>query len=291
MAEKLYVVPLLLAAATLKLAWSLFVSLAVASLWLNHVLRDWPADPMLRLEQGGQAFSLAVIGVTATLLFERWRRASAQIQVAHEETLKGLVGALELREPETAGHSRRVAAYVLLLAGELGIRSASEREALTRAAVLHDIGKIGVPDRILLEEGQLSDGDWTVIRRHPEIGAALVGNLSWLRSTRELILAHHERWDGHGYPRGLAGEEIPFGARIFAVADAFDALTSRRPYHEPIPLEAAMERIALDRGLAFDAAVVDAFLRVPPALWRAARAESERNHLHHGASAAAEAWC
>ncbi len=288
-AEKLYVVPLLLAAATLKLAWSLFVTLAIASLWLNHVFRGWPADPMLRLEQGGQAISLTIIGVTATLLFERWRRASAQLRVAHDETLTGLVGALELREPETARHSRRVAAYALLLADELGIRSASEREALCQAAVLHDIGKIGVPDRILLEEGGLSDDDWSVIRRHPELGAALVGDLSGLRATRSLILAHHERWDGRGYPRGLAGAEIPLGARIFAVVDAFDALTSLRPYHQPIPLEAAIERIELDRGLAFDAAVVDAFLRVPAARWRAARAVSEPSHLHHGANEASEA--
>lgn len=282
-AEKLYALPLLLAAAWLGVTRSLVVTLAIAALWLVHVLRDWPADPMLRLEQGGQAISLLLIGVTATLLFERWRRAHRQLQAAHEETLAGLVGALELREPETARHSRRVAAYALLLADELGIRATSERDALSQAAVLHDIGKIGVPDRILLKESGLSDDEWPVIRRHPELGAALVGDLSWLRAARELILAHHERWDGHGYPRGLAGAEIPFGARVFAVADAFDALTSQRPYHRPLPVEAAIERVALDRGQAFDASVVDAFLRVPSARWRTARERAESDHLHHGA--------
>jgi len=282
-AEKLYVLPLLLAAAWLGVTRSLLVTLAIASLWLLHVLRDWPPDPILRLEQGGQAISLLLIGVTATLLFERWRRAHRQLQAAHEETLAGLVGALELREPETARHSRRVAAYALLLADELGIRATSERDALSQAAVLHDIGKIGVPDRILLKESGLSDDEWSVIRRHPELGAALLGDLSWLRAARALILAHHERWDGHGYPRGLAGVEIPFGARVFAVADAFDALTSQRPYHLALPFEVAIERIALDRGQAFDAAVVDAFLRVPAARWRAARERDESDHLHHGA--------
>jgi len=288
-AEKLYVLPLLLAAAWLGLARSLLVTLAITSAWSIHLLRDWPTDPMIGLEQGGQAISLATIGVTASLLFERWRRAHRQLEVAHQETLAGLVGALELREPETARHSRRVAAYALVLADELGVRTAPERDALSQAAVLHDVGKIGVPDRILLKEGGLGDDEWSVIRRHPELGAALVGDLSSLRTARELILSHHERWDGQGYPRGLAGAEIPFGARVFAVADAFDALTSARPYHRPLPIEAAIERIALDRGQAFDPRVIDAFSRVPLARWRAVRAAGEPVPLHHGAFEAASA--
>ena len=281
-AEKLYVIPLLLAAAWLGPARSLLVTLAIAALWSIHVLYDWPRNRMLGLEQSGQAVSLVVIGVTATALFERWRRAHREVEAAHLETLAGLVGALELREPETARHSRRVAAYALLIADELGIQAREERGALAQAAVLHDVGKIGVPDRILLKDGGLSDDEWAAIRRHPELGAALVGDLPSLRAARELILAHHERWNGRGYPRGLAGTGIPFPARIFAVADAFDALTSARPYHRPLPLEEAIERIALDRGQAFDPEVVDAFLRVGPARWHAAREEGESPHLHHG---------
>jgi len=262
-AEKLYALPLLLAAAWLSVAQALLVTLAVAVLWALHVFLHWPAEEMLGLEQSGQIVSLAVIGITASLLFERWRRAHRQVLAAHQETLDGLVGALSLREHDTAEHSRRVAAYSLLIAEELGIEAASERQSLARAAVLHDIGKIGVPDRILLKGGELTEEEWSVIRRHPGLGAALLGDLPSLETARNLVLAHHERWDGHGYPRRLAGAQIPFPARLFAVADAFDALTSPRPYHGALSLADAVDRITRDSGTAFDPAIVDAFLRVP----------------------------
>ena len=140
-------------------------------------------------------------------------------------------------------------------------------------ALLHDVGKIGITDRVLLKAGPLSDGEWREMRKHPDLGATLVGEIGFLRPARELVRAHHERYDGAGYPRGLAGDAIPLGARIFGVADAFDALTTDRPYRRGLDHTEAARRIAAGRGSQFDPAVVDAFLRIPADAWsRAASA-------------------
>jgi HD-GYP domain-containing protein (c-di-GMP phosphodiesterase class II) len=208
-----------------------------------------------------------VTGLVAATLFARERRALEEVREAHGETLGALAASLELRERYTGGHSRRVRDYALLLADEMALRDAGFRASLAQGALLHDVGKIGIPDRILLKPGPLAEQELTAMRRHPELGASLVGDMAWLRPARDLILSHHERWDGEGYPRGVSGAAIPLAARVFAVADAFDALTTDRPYHDRVSWEEAAAEVAAARGSRFDPDVVDAFVRVPFEAW------------------------
>jgi HD-GYP domain-containing protein (c-di-GMP phosphodiesterase class II) len=132
--------------------------------------------------------------------------------------------------------------------------------------LLHDIGKIGIPDAILLKPGKLTPDEWTIMRTHPEIGRRLIEKLPFLRGAVPIVYSHHEKWDGSGYPRGLRGEAIPLGARIFAVVDAFDAMTFDRPYSRAISFEAAKAEIRRCTGAHFDPTVVEAFFRVPESL-------------------------
>jgi HD-GYP domain-containing protein (c-di-GMP phosphodiesterase class II) len=155
----------------------------------------------------------------------------------------------------------------LLLADGLGLRDPAFRASLAQGALLHDVGKIGIPDDILLKPAPLGDGERAVMRRHPEMGASLVGDIAWLRAASLLVRAHHERYDGSGYPRGLAGAAIPLAARVFAVGDAFDALTTDRPYHDAVSWEEAASTIAEGRGSQFDPDIADAFLRIPFEEW------------------------
>jgi hypothetical protein len=203
-----------------------------------------------------------VAGVIAVML---WRRTSAseELKSVHEETLGALARAMELREKAAAGHSERVRDYALRVADELGREDAVFRYNLALGAFLHDVGKIGIPDDVLLRQGPLDPAGREAIERHPALGAALIGRIGFLQEARELVLAHHERYDGTGYPRGLARDAIPLGARIFAVADVFDALTSDRPYHAAETWAEAARYISHRRGTEFDPHVVDAFMAVP----------------------------
>lgn len=182
-----------------------------------------------------------------------------QLDQAYDATLEALVAALDVRERKTAEHSRRVARYSMALAGELGLPDDACRR-LCRGALLHDIGKIGVPDAVLLKEGPLTEAEWTIMRRHPEMGAKILEGVSFLTDEREIVLAHQERYDGSGYPAGLKGEAIPIGARIFAVADTLDALLSDRPYHRAVPFETALATIQAQSGTTLDPAVVAALV-------------------------------
>jgi response regulator RpfG family c-di-GMP phosphodiesterase len=189
---------------------------------------------------------------------------------ASEGTLEALVAALDAREHETEAHSRRVAEYTVYLAR--GMNLAGEVvETIRRGAMLHDIGKIGISDNILLKPAPLTDREWREMQRHPQIGYWILNAVETLRPAAEIVLSHHERFDGSGYPRRLCGEEIPLGARIFSVVDSFDAITSDRPYQRVQPYETAREEIALNSGVQFDPLVVTAFLRVPPGVWSAIR--------------------
>lgn len=261
--DRLYYAPILLAASWLPLPGALATALAAGFLSAQQAFAAWSARPMVRADHmAGTATFLLVAGIAATL-FGRDRRARCEVERAHTETLTGLASSLELREEQTAGHSRRVEGYALRLAAALGRSSPRFLASLAAGALLHDIGKIGLPDRILLKPGPLSTEERRRVNEHPGRGAALLSRIASLREAAALVLSHHERWDGTGYPGGLAGEAIPLGARIFAVADAFDALTSRRPYHEPVSYDEALRLIANGRARAFDPAVVDAFLSIP----------------------------
>lgn len=274
LAQKLYYVPILMTASWFGLGATLGTTLAVSLFFGFHVLKDWAGLPMVQADQIAEIANFWLVAIVAGLLFTRERRALDEVRFAHGETLTALASSLELREPYTAGHSRRVRDYALLLADAMGLAEEGLRSAVAVGALLHDVGKIGIPDRIL-KEGPLGEEEWRDMRRHPDLGAALIGDIRFLAAARELVRAHHERYDGSGYPRGLAGDAIPLGARIFAVADAFDALTTERPYHCALDPTEASRRIAAGRGSQFDPAVVDAFLRVPREAWsRVASADS-----------------
>jgi len=181
--------------------------------------------------------------------------------------------AIDLRDGPTAGHSHRVALYSLKIAGELGLRE-QELKTLSMGASLHDIGKLAIPDSILLKPGALSQEEWRIMRTHVQIGYDLVKQIPFLSEAAEIVLTHHERWDGTGYPRGLAGMEVPLGARIFAVADTLDAMTSDRPYRSAGSFREAHEEIRRLSEIQYDPQVCDGFLRIPVEVWEGIRIES-----------------
>jgi hypothetical protein len=185
------------------------------------------------------------------------------LKETYDGTLEALVTALDARDRETKGHSTRVTDYTLDIARRLGLRPGTPVwEDLKRAALLHDVGKIGVSDFILHKPGPLTPEEWEEMRRHPGIGYEMLKGVRFLAEPAEIVLSHHERFDGKGYPRALAADEIPLGARIFAVADTFDAMTSDRPYRRALPWEAARDEIVRHKGTQFDSQVVEAFLQV-----------------------------
>jgi hypothetical protein len=280
---KLYFIPILLSARNFGLSGTVATAAAVTALTLIHAIRDWAGLPMVQAEEIAEIATFWLVALVSASLFRGERRAHEATRLAHEETLAALAASLELRERYTAGHSRRVRDYALLVAGEMGLRDPAFLASLAQGALLHDVGKIGIPDRILLKPGPLGEEERNAMRRHPEMGACLVGEITWLRTARELILAHHERYDGTGYPRGLAGAAIPLAARVFTVADAFDALTTDRPYHDALSWEEAAWAIGSGRGSQFDPDAADAFLRTPFETWaRAALATGVA--LRRGAS-------
>jgi putative nucleotidyltransferase with HDIG domain len=186
-------------------------------------------------------------------------RTHDHLAEAYNHTLEGWALALELRDRETAGHTRRVAEMTVRLARLMGM----DGENLThirRGALLHDIGKMGVPDSILLKPGPLMDTELDVMRLHPVYAYELLQGIPYLHPALDIPYAHHERWDGTGYPRGLAGEDIPIAARMFAIVDAWDAMRTDRPYRAALPREAALAEIEACAGTHFDPAVVEAFL-------------------------------
>jgi response regulator RpfG family c-di-GMP phosphodiesterase len=197
-------------------------------------------------------------------------QALREVESAYSSTLYALVAALDAREHETSDHSQRVVRYTLAIADRLGVPDA-ERSDIARGALLHDIGKIGVPDAILLKPGPLLPQEWEEMRRHPQIGYTILQSIPFLRVPAEIVLAHQERWDGSGYPRQLSGEAIPLGARIFAIADAFDAITSDRPYRRGARIEQAREEIRSYAGSQFDPRAAQAFLALDPELIEALR--------------------
>ena len=195
----------------------------------------------------------------------------------YDSTLQSLANALDVRDSETGGHSDRVLRYMDLVIEQVDVDEAS-LSMLRRGALLHDIGKIGVPDNVLRKPAALSEAEWITMRKHPEYGARIVAGIPFLEDVSQIVRHHHERWDGAGYPDKLAGEAIPLGARIFAVADSFDAMTSDRPYRRAMSIAAACAEIARCRGTQFDPVVADAFARIPHD--RLARIAAEAPHTH-----------
>jgi cyclic di-GMP phosphodiesterase len=194
-------------------------------------------------------------------------RALADLDSTYHQTISALTTALETRNVETRGHSDRVVAYSLKLGLELGLDH-QELKALELGALFHDIGKIGVEDKILLKPAELSSDEWEEMRKHPLKGARIIEGIPPLRIALPVVKQHHEKWDGSGYPAGLSGDEIDIKARIFAVADALDAITSDRPYDPLRSFEEAAGELSRCAGKQFDPKVVEAFARIPLEEWK-----------------------
>ncbi|MBX0328533.1 HD domain-containing protein [Oscillochloris sp. ZM17-4] len=186
-------------------------------------------------------------------------QANVALREAYDATITGWSQALELRDKETEGHSRRVTMLTMNLAVAMGVPD-EELEHIRRGALLHDIGKMGVPDAILLKPGPLTDAEWAQMRMHPVYAYDLLHKITFLSPAMAIPISHHERWDGKGYPAGLKGAAIPLAARIFAVVDVWDALTNDRPYRPAWPMSKARAYLAEQAGVHFDPAVVEAFL-------------------------------
>ena len=188
-------------------------------------------------------------------------RVLAELAETHEATLAGWVAALDLRDKEIEGHSQRVVVLTVAMGKELGLDETALLH-LRRGALLHDIGKLGVPDSVLLKPGKLTEDEWGVMKRHPLLAFEWLSAIPYLADTALIPYSHHEKWDGSGYPRGLRGEEIPLGARLFVLADVYDALTSDRPYRAAWTSEQALEHIRSLSGTHFDPKLVEVFFGV-----------------------------
>ncbi len=205
------------------------------------------------------------------LVAERTQQLSIALQdleQSYDYTLEALGGALDAKDAETEGHCQRVTAFTITMAKVMGVDKAQLRQ-IARGAFLHDIGKMGIPDSILRKPGPLTAEEREVMRRHCEIGYSVLKSIPFLKEAAAIVLAHQECYDGSGYPRGLRGEQIPLGARIFAVADTLDAMISDRPYRKALPISAAREEIRRHSGTQFDPQVVKVFLSQPDSMWLA----------------------
>src|SRR3984893_6291559 len=203
------------------------------------------------------------------LVAERTQQLSIALQdleESYDDTLEALGGALDAKDAETEGHSQRVTAFTIAIAKAMDVDRSLLRH-IARGAFLHDIGKMGIPDQILRKPGPLTAEEREIMRKHCEIGYAVLERIPFLREAAEIVLTHQESYDGSGYPRGLKGEEIPLGSRIFAIADTLDARISDRPYRKALPITAAREEIRKNAGTQFDPSVVEIFLSQPDTLW------------------------
>lgn len=221
---------------------------------------DFMSKPYIRAELRARVRTITRLNRFRTLLDERQRAAEALAR-AYDATLEGWARALDLRDHETEGHSRRVTEATVRLAQALALPE-DEIGQIRRGALLHDIGKIGVPDAILRKPGPLSSEEWLVMRRHPTLAYELLAPIEYLHPALAIPYCHHEKWDGSGYPRGMAGDAIPIAARIFAVIDVWDALSNDRPYRKALPAEVIREYLVAQSGSHFDPQVVTAFLKL-----------------------------
>ena len=203
----------------------------------------------------------AAIAIDSTHLFNGLQRSHTELALAYDATIEGWTRALDLRDKETEGHTQRVTEMTIRFAQTLGL-SDPELVHIRRGALLHDIGKMGIPDSILHKPGPLTEAEWAIMRKHPVYAFEMLSPITYLRLALDIPYSHHEKWDGAGYPRGLKGGAIPLAARIFAMADVWDALRSERPYRARWPDAEAREYIRLQSGKHFDPHLVDVFLSI-----------------------------
>ncbi|MGM0846326.1 MAG: HD-GYP domain-containing protein [Bacillota bacterium] len=207
-----------------------------------------------------------VISSMAYLLLKRILGYVSAIELSYNKQLetivKGIIATLELKDPYTKGHSERVASYALIMAKKMGNFTEEELNGFYYACLLHDIGKINIPDHILSKPGRLTKEEFDIVKSHPVVGTKAVEKVENLNDSSGVILSHHERWDGEGYPEGLKGADIPILARVTAIADAFDAMTSTRSYREAMSVGTAYNRILEGKGTQFDPNLIDIFKEV-----------------------------
>jgi putative nucleotidyltransferase with HDIG domain len=205
----------------------------------------------------------------------RLRAIMHDLERSYDITIGAMGDALDLRDQETEGHSKRVTAYTIELARHFGV-GPEELRTIARGAFLHDIGKIATPDAILLKPGRLDEGEVAIMREHCQRGYEMLRKIPFLCDAAEIVYAHQERFDGSGYPRGLKGNQIPIGARIFAIADTLDAMTSDRPYRKGTSFETARAEIVRCSGAQFDPAIVNVYLQIPDEHWMKMRERTEQ---------------
>jgi putative nucleotidyltransferase with HDIG domain len=218
-----------------------------------------------RLKQENRAYQTGLESLVAART-EQLKKALVDLERSYDITLEALGGALDLKDRETEGHSRRVTLFTIAIAREMGLPK-SQVDVIARGAFLHDIGKMAIPDKILTKPGALTPDEVTIMREHCYHGYQILNRIPFLAEAAEIVYSHQERYDGTGYPRGLKGEQIPLGARMFSVADTLDAITSDRPYRPAQTLQAAREEIERWSGKQFDPDVVKVFLSMPENIW------------------------
>ena len=201
------------------------------------------------------------LAVDNSLLVDGLQKANAELDLVYDNTIEGWLQAVEIRDRDVPGHSVHVADMTVRLAVEFGL-SDKEIQDIRRGALMHDVGKIGIPEGILLKPGKLTEEEWLAVRNHPKFAYDMLYPVSYLRSSLDIPYCHHEKWDGTGFPRGLKGKDIPLSARIFAVADVYDALTSERPYRKAWSKQKTLEYIQSQSGKHFDPKVVEVFLKL-----------------------------
>ena len=272
----LHLVGLALLAAYLALGITGILAFVAPALMIRLSMKqyvDKTKENVAKLEMQNDALRTANIEI---------RRVSEELRTSYDGTLEALVNALDARDQETKGHSIRVSRYMMDIAREMGVVDGTQEWVdMQRGSLLHDVGKIGVSDTILLKPGKLTDDEWGLMRKHPEIGYNMLRQVKFLQGPAEIILAHHERWDGGGYPKGLHEDEILLGARIFTVVDTFDSMTSDRPYRKALSTLEAMNEIMRCSGSQFDPLVVEAFLDIYET-WVREREEMHREERELG---------
>jgi putative nucleotidyltransferase with HDIG domain len=210
---------------------------------------------------------------------QQWKTALVDLEKSYDITLEALVDALDLKDAETAGHTKRVTTYTIAIAHKMGL-SKEEIKVIARGALLHDIGKMAIKDDILFKPDKLTPEEMAIMKEHAYLGYKTVSKIPFLAAAAEIVYAHQEWYDGTGYPRRLKSEQIPLGARIFSIADTLDAMTSDRPYRRAKSFEEARKEIKKWSGRQFDPAIVDVFLSMPDEIWEELRGNIDSQTIH-----------
>jgi HD-GYP domain-containing protein (c-di-GMP phosphodiesterase class II) len=260
--RRLYYIPIIVAASLYGKRWGLACASVVVISFIPHLIQVLRmGDLAMLFESLSDIPVFLVAGIVPGVLSDRERARRRQAEHAQLETVERLAMATEWRDSDTGSHLLRIGLYTQALALCMGM-SKEEATRLRYASTLHDVGKIGIPDSILLKPGRLSTAEYDQIKQHTRMGYDLLTNArsELLQLAAEIALNHHERWDGSGYPNGISGQSIPLAARLVSVADVFDALVSRRPYKEPMPVAEAVAELQRESARSFDPAVLDCFV-------------------------------